>query len=531
MIALALPFASVTFAALVEEMANPMALARLSQISYEARQASSYNRESTNRDKPGWFADSDGTGYIRQDENGEYVLMEHDGPGCITKIWTPFFYYDFNERKGPNVRVYLNGSKNPVIDESLIDLVMGKGSITPPFAQTTARAGNSYLPIPFGKSCRITMKQKPFYNIIAYRAYPKSVRVETFTPEVVQNATALLKRVGGQLTANPSMNLTVGSRAPLAIPAGGSIKLPLPSGPRALKGIDFGFPMTAKDPTLLRSTVLAMTFDGEETVWCPLGDFFSTADNLHPYRTYNRQVEADGTMKVRWTMPYAKTASIKILNLSSKAISLSMSPSFEPWKWDSRSMHFYARWRADDIVPGTPFQDWNFVDIRGKGVYVGDSWTVLNKRKNSWWGEGDEKIYVDGDWDRGFPTFFGTGTEDYYGWAGGVYPDLRDEFSQPFLANVKVGGLDGHTEGYNICTRVRALDAIPFSTRLRFDMEASFGTDMRTKEDLLGYAAAIFFYARPGAFHNRPADPLAASKPIMNLDRLRKLSGSNERQN
>ena len=31
-----------------------------------------------------------------------------------------------------------------------------------------------------------------------------------------------------------------------------------------------------------------------------------------------------------------------------------------------------------------------------------------------WWGEGDEKIYVDGE---DFPSHFGTGTEDYYGYA------------------------------------------------------------------------------------------------------------------
>lgn len=185
-------------------------------------------------------------------------------------------------------------------------------------------------------------------------------------------------------------------------------------------------------------------------------------------------------------------------------------------------MHFYARWRPDEIIPGTPFIDWNFIDIEGEGVYVGDAWTVLNVRPNSWWGEGDEKIYVDDAWEKGFPTHFGTGTEDYYGWAGGVYPVLEDEFSAPFLANVKVGGLDGHTLGYNIVTRTRGLDAIPFKRRLRFDMEASFGTDMREKWDLLGYSAVTFFYAKPGARHNRPPMPASAAKRIMSLDELRR---------
>ena len=49
-------------------------------------------------------------------------MMEQTGPGCITKIWTPFFYYDFNNRVGPNVRIYLDGSTTPTYDESLIKL-------------------------------------------------------------------------------------------------------------------------------------------------------------------------------------------------------------------------------------------------------------------------------------------------------------------------------------------------------------------------------------------------------------------------
>jgi hypothetical protein len=223
-------------------------------------------------------------------------------------------------------------------------------------------------------------------------------------------------------------------------------------------------------------------------------------------------------------MPYRKSGSISITNLFAKPLRVQTHVSTKPWKWDERSMHFFARWRPDDVVPGTPFTDWNYVDVRGRGVYVGDAWTILNIRRDSWWGEGDEKIYVDEAWDRGFPTHFGTGTEDYYGWAGGVYPVKEDEFSAPFLANVKVGGLDGHTLGYNVVTRARGLDAIPFRRRLRFDMESSLGTDMREKWNLLGYSAVTFFYAFPGAVHNRPADPELARKPIMSMEQLQRQS-------
>jgi hypothetical protein len=188
--------------------------------------------------------------------------------------------------------------------------------------------------------------------------------------------------------------------------------------------------------------------------------------------------------------------------------------------WDeARSMHFHAHWRTDEPVPGTPFLDWNFVDIQGRGVYVGDAWTVLSPG-TGWWGEGDEKIYIDGNYDGAkFPSHFGTGSEDYYGWAGGVVPTGADAFSAPFLSNVRIGNA-ANPRGYNICTRSRVLDAIPFSTRLRFDMEASAGTDIRNPWDLLHYSVVTYWYARPGVVHNRTAQADVAAKPVMTAEEL-----------
>lgn len=505
----------VTFRSLLSEMSDRAALARYPD--YQSLEATSYNRESVRRDKPGWFADSDGTGFIRTETiagKTEYVIMEHNGPGCITKMWTPFFYYDYNNRVGPNVRIYLDGSDKPVIDESLIKLVTGKGSL--PLCFYTARAGDCYLPIPFAKSCKVTMTDKPFYNSINYRAYPAGTPVETLSPAAIADigATERALRPEDVYTAEAESEIEPGSE----------VRMEFLKGPSALGGFQLRIPGSKAHPELLRSVVLEMRFDGEETVWCPVGDFFSCPDSIHPYRTFQRGVAADGTFTCNWIMPYRNSVQVRLINLSKRKVATSFKSRSVPWHWDNRSMHFHANWRPDDIVPGTPFQDWNYIDIKGKGVYVGDSWMVLNMQKDTWWGEGDEKIYVDDAWDKGFPTHFGTGSEDYYGWAGGVLPTREDEFSIPFLANVRVGGLDGHTLGYNVNTRTRALDAIPFSTRLRFDMESSFGTDIRNPWNLLGYSAATFWYALPGATSNRPPQPAAAAKPVVTLADLERRS-------
>ena len=513
---------TVTFESLVSEMVDRDALARWPSPEYQQRQASSYNRRSVAPDKPGWFADQDGVGFIRTEKREgktEWVLMEHDGPGCITRIWTPFFYYNFNERTGPNIRVYLDGAEKPVIDCSLIELVQAKQFVGEPFSAHTARAGDLYLPIPYAKSCIITMRQKPFYNIINYRSYPTGTTVETFTKQVFKDATAKLAEVGKQLL-KPSLSSEKNTKTlSQTIKPNGTMDIPLPEGSAAIRYLEFQLTPEDDAAGYLRSTILSGSFDGEQTVWCPLGDFFGCPDAIHSFQTLHRQVNKDDVMICRWVMPYEKSAELKILNLADKPIKVRVRVVTGSWQWDDRSMHFHASWRPDDVAQGSEFQDWNFIKVAGQGVFVGDQWTVLNP-SGGWWGEGDEKIYIDHDKDNNFPSHFGTGTEDYYGWAGGRTPTRKDEFSHPFLANVRVGGLDGRTRGFNICVRQRGLDAIPFRQKFQFDMESSFGTSIRKPWNLLSYSAVTWWYARPGAKSNLPPLPEAASKPMLTLAKL-----------
>ena len=513
----------VGLSSLLHEMSDLEALARWPEPAFRQLQASSYNRASTVRGGSGWFADSDGVGFIRTEEcegGTEWVLMEHDGPGCITRIWTPFFYYSFEERTGPNVRVYLDGGAEPVIDCPLIELVQAQQFVGEPFAAHTARAGDLYLPIPFAAGCKVTMRRKPFYNIINYRAYPQGTPVETFTMAAFEAAKADRTAVGGKLLDPPAAREDRMETVNETLAAGRSITIPTPEGSAAIRYLEIRLAAEREDDTsYLRSTVLTARFDGEAAVWCPVGDFFGSADEVHPFKTFAREVTAEGVMICRWVMPYEESAELALHNLGQHAVEAQVRVSAGPWRWDERSMHFRANWRADDVVPGTPFVDWNFIEIQGQGMLVGDQWTVLNPN-GSWWGEGDEKIYVDDDFDRDFPSHFGTGTEDYYGWAGGRVPTRDDEFSHPFLANIRVGGLDDWTRGFNICARQRGLDAIPFQERLRFDMEASFGVGIRNPWNLLGYSAVTWWYARPGAESNRPALPEAAAGPILSLTEM-----------
>ena len=496
-------------------------MAQYPDVKYRSLQASSYNRKSISPDQPGWFADSDGIGYVREEIiNGEkeFVIMEHAGPGCLTRLWTPFFYYSLGNNKGPNIRVYLDGKKKPVIDECFIDLVTGKGSVKPPFASFTARAGDLFLPIPFSRDCKITLSDKPFYFIVNYRAYDQEVAVKSFTKKQFKKASASVAQTAEALFKKPSADESSIQYTDVHLGSNEDEIIDLHDGENSIRQLSIRLDPES-DNQALRSTILEMTFDGVRTVWCPVGDFFSSPDKINPFQVWNRTVLPDGTMICRYVMPYKKTGQVRLINLQDKPVDLKIGIENHSWNWNEQSMHFYASWKPVGTLSGDKFTDLNFIDIKGKGVLVGDALTVLSPDRG-WWGEGDEKIYIDeADMERSFPSHFGTGTEDYYGWAGGLVPTGRDTFSIPIGGNI-CNGNPANPRGYNICARNRILDVIPFTNRLVFDMEASPGTDIRNDWNLLDYTLVSFWYAIPGSTNNSIPLPEKARKPILSLNEI-----------
>lgn len=510
----------VTFQTLLREMVDRNAIAEYPAVPYKVLQASSYNRASVSPDLPGWFEDSDGVSCIRTEKNGgrdEWVMMEADGPGCISKMWAVCFYYDLKDTVGGNIRVYLDGATEPAIETNLFALVKGRDFVRPPFADASTRAGNLYLPIPYQKGCKITLDKKVFYFSISYRSYPEGTTVRTFTREEYNRSQSLMAEVGRELTS-PTPFTKHPKKTEALLKPGEKVVLALPRAAHAVRTLSLR--VNSEDmPQALRSTVLTGCFDGEETIWCPVGDFFNNGVRQVTHSMWERTVAADGRMECRWVMPYRKSGEITLTNYGSSPVSVEVEACVDRWKWTPRTMHFHATWRMDNPTPTLPIFDWNMLEVEGRGVYVGDQFTVLNPSEG-WWGEGDEKIYVDEDIDRRFPSHFGTGTEDYYGWAGGVVPNPEDEFSKPFVANVLVGY--PNALGYNICSRTRVLDAIPFRGRFKFDMEASCGR-RETWFHLL-YSAASFWYAAPGAVSNRAPQPEMAGRRLMSVEELQKIN-------
>ncbi len=86
--------------------------------------------------------------------------------------------------------------------------------------------------------------------------------------------------------------------------------------------------------------------------------------------------------------------------------------------WDDDFLYFHAYWHRDTAT--TIAMDYEILpEVKGKGRFLGSNIGVLCKKdyKGFWWGEGEVKMYLDGD--KEYPTLAGSGTEDYIGTAWG----------------------------------------------------------------------------------------------------------------
>ena len=136
-----------------------------------------------------------------------------------------------------------------------------------------------------------------------------------------------------------------------------------------------------------------------------------------------------GGMNCYFPMPFRKHARITVENQAPKELPhffYTINYTLEAVPDDALYLH--AQWRRTNPLPyGT---DYVMIDgVKGQGQYVGTfmSWQQNN---DGWWGEGEIKMFLDGDTE--FPTICGTGTEDYFGgaWCFGL---PAEDFSGPYM--------------------------------------------------------------------------------------------------
>lgn len=194
----------------------------------------------------------------------------------------------------------------------------------------------------------------------------------------------------------------------------------------------FWITLMERDATMLRGIVLRIYWDGatKPAVEAPLGDFFGSP--LGRWATF-ANAWFDSPEGRNWNcflpMPFRQGFKITVTNDA---------PTDQTMFWYQVDFtlgdqhaddvgYLHAHYRREN--PTKLRQDFEFLPrVTGRGRYLGCNFgAILDQARydKSWWGEGEVKIYLDGD--RDYPTLCGTGTEDYICSAWG-----QGQFSLPW---------------------------------------------------------------------------------------------------
>ena len=198
-----------------------------------------------------------------------------------------------------------------------------------------------------------------------------------------------------------------------------------------------------RSPEMLRSLKLEMFWDDAQrpAVAVPLGDFFGVGGGLGRTARFHNAFFADPegrSFLCFIPMPFRTAARVQVTNESGKDLThLFFDVDFQRMKaWDAGDLYFHAYWSRDRAT--TLARDFELLPrVEGKGRFLGVNVGVNANAAygNTWGGEGEVKMFLDGD--QGHPTFAGTGTEDYIGTGWGE-SEFQNDYAGCLLADEKV---------------------------------------------------------------------------------------------
>ena len=112
-------------------------------------------------------------------------------------------------------------------------------------------------------------------------------------------------------------------RQNLSLNKGEKQQLNLHKGKRAISLLQFNVktdphlkPGTDDFARLMRSLIISISFDGQQTVWAPLSDFAGSGMGAFASRSFFFYSDGKGIVCSKWLMPYRQNCEISVLNLS-----------------------------------------------------------------------------------------------------------------------------------------------------------------------------------------------------------------------
>lgn len=189
--------------------------------------------------------------------------------------------------------------------------------------------------------------------------------------------------------------------------------------------------ISERSPWMLRSLRLDFYWDQAEkpSFSVPFGDFFGLGNGrCYQFDSALLSNPEGRSFNSFIPMPFKTGMKIVITNENDKPLPL-LYYDVDYTVGDTHGedmLYFFAHYRRENKT--TLQQDFEFLPkVQGEGRFLGVNCGVIANRDEyleTWWGEGEVKMYIDGDAE--FPTLCGTGLEDYIGtaWELGQYSNL-----------------------------------------------------------------------------------------------------------
>ncbi|HEY0743436.1 MAG TPA: glycoside hydrolase family 172 protein [Chryseosolibacter sp.] len=181
-----------------------------------------------------------------------------------------------------------------------------------------------------------------------------------------------------------------------------------------------------RSPQALRSMKIEMYWDNNSTpaVSVPLGDFFGIGlGRKVPFESEFFSDPEGRSFNCSIPMPFKTAARIVLVNEWKTPVMFFYDVNMTTVARHEKDVfYFHAFWNRENKTKVG--KDYTVLpSVKGRGRFLGMNVGVIADTiyETSWWGEGEVKMYLDGD--TNFPTLIGTGTEDYIGtaWGQGQY--------------------------------------------------------------------------------------------------------------
>ncbi|MEN6323626.1 MAG: DUF2961 domain-containing protein [Proteiniphilum sp.] len=383
------------------------------------------------------------------DDNGELVIFDAYGPGCLYRQQMNIWINDGIGKKSESIRIkyYFDDNKVPEVDIPVKKFFRGDSiPVTSPFTMLDKKDnfGICYYPFSFAKHLKVTLSDTLITRLLNenydkgcnwyqydYLTYPEGTKVKSWTSGKDQRFEAIVREQWENMGRDPKDTLG-NQNVEHNIILRPNEKAVVFEQDRQGSVTSIHFKITPYNPETFYNTFIQVYWDDlkDPAIDMPISYFFGAGgwkDNQWEQSLKNLLFGFDGsqhTMYCYWPMPFWEKARIEIINKGKLEInSLISRITWKPasvYKYPGNKAAYFMAKVTKDSTEGVWTRKFkkpyvNAFKENGHGHVVS-----VNMWSGNFLEDGDEFTYID---NQRMPWIHGDGTEDDFnqGWAGSTY--------------------------------------------------------------------------------------------------------------